>query len=987
MTVMTEQQLEQITEKLKEKLTDAQKEAVDTLDRDLELVACAGAGKTKTITHRIINLIAHGVNPENIVAITFTRKAAAEMLGRIYKIGQEVLGNTTGFAGMYIGTIDAFCLKLLQDHKDEYAKYSVLDEVQTKVFLERYERNDQTGFRDSVIDKAYNLNNSWDFEKRCPYSDEKFSRKLDIYAGLMSMLNSNWYDRNYRNKWSGDLKEMLRKYNKCLSDHKYFDFSSLIRLMIEELDPDSDQNGGQMSDFGRAVFDKVKYLIIDEYQDTNPSQEYLTRLFKRYGDANICVVGDADQTIYQFRGSDESNILTFHERYGAKLIHLNEDFRSTEAVIDIASKAIGVAHLDDPSYVGMERGEIEGAALAYEQGDTVWSEFESFDKEAEFIVGRIQALKENGIPYMEMAILFRSRRETDYGRTLVDFQKTMAERLQEAGIPYIVEGLNNLFLTKEYAAACEIFNYLYEKMAKGYKVSENVWRNGYISGENVEECEANARRSLKEAWLAIDYPVKESEIEEAVDQLAAMSWEDKKFGHECNMQQIYQDFIGHLSILAAEDDDAQRILFNLGKFSKVIADYELLYFKEKPVFKINHFYRHLTKVAQGLYPEGMEDNVYQRGDAVRIMTVHQSKGLEFTAVFVPVLVRDIYNGEGQQFGNKIYSELDVIGDDHEDWIQNYKKRRGTHDGERKLFYVAVTRAKKYLFLTYGKNYGGKPENRSDFLEDAFRSDYLKEFTDDVSYGGEHLPMIEEEVIPITLNFSVLSNYFDCPYRFKLSNMYGFVQPYIQEQGYGKMLHEIMMHIHRAWIDGRTLSEDEIRSIAQNALYLPFASAPQLENSLQGAISCARAYVRQNGKDADKIEAAEMDIYIEMGEGVSVNGRIDLVRRIEADGEEKTAIVDLKSAGKDAEQCLNAEQLKIYAIGYQEMKGKDPDYLMIYNLDHPDGSKNAGEDVVSDQLIETRRHVLDAARAIRSCELPRQKSEKCKNCYVRNLCGK
>ena len=162
---MTKQQMDEIETKLTAGLTPNQKAAVETLDRNLELVACAGAGKTKTITHRIINLIAHGVKPENIVAITFTRKAAAEMLGRIYKIGEEILGNTTGFAGMYIGTIDAFCLKLLQDYKEEYANFSVLDEVQTKVFLERYEGKDETGFCESVINKAYNMNHFYGEKK------------------------------------------------------------------------------------------------------------------------------------------------------------------------------------------------------------------------------------------------------------------------------------------------------------------------------------------------------------------------------------------------------------------------------------------------------------------------------------------------------------------------------------------------------------------------------------------------------------------------------------------------------------------------------------------------------------------------------------------------------------------------------------------------------------------------------------------------------
>ena len=124
-------------EELLELLTDDQRECVKQIKKNLEIVACAGAGKTKTITHRILNLIDHGVDPENIVAITFTKKAAAELKSRIYKLGQEKLGSTIGFSKMYIGTIDSFCLKMLQDYKDEYAKFSVLDDIQVNVFLER----------------------------------------------------------------------------------------------------------------------------------------------------------------------------------------------------------------------------------------------------------------------------------------------------------------------------------------------------------------------------------------------------------------------------------------------------------------------------------------------------------------------------------------------------------------------------------------------------------------------------------------------------------------------------------------------------------------------------------------------------------------------------------------------------------------------------------------------------------------------------------
>ena len=247
--------------------------------------------------------------------------------------------------------------------------------------------------------------------------------------------------------------------------------------------------------------------------------------------------------------------------------------------------------------------------------------------------------------------------------------------------------------------------------------------------------------------------------------------------------------------------------------------------------------------------------------------------------------------------------------------------------------------------------------------------------------------MKQEPLPLVLNFSLLSNYYDCPYRFKLSNFYGFVQPYTTVQGYGRVLHEIMMHIHRAWIKGEKPGDKELEKIAEEALYLPFANKVESDKALQGAIACAKAYVKQNIADADKMIASEMDINIEMGEGVSVNGRIDLVRKIDADGKEKTAIVDLKSAGKDAEQCLNAQQLKIYAIGYQEATGQPADYLMIYNLDHPDGSKNAKEQVEDTALMETKKSITDAAKCIRGNDLPRRIGENCEKCYVKNLCGK
>ncbi|MDO4189775.1 MAG: PD-(D/E)XK nuclease family protein, partial [Lachnospiraceae bacterium] len=322
------------------------------------------------------------------------------------------------------------------------------------------------------------------------------------------------------------------------------------------------------------------------------------------------------------------------------------------------------------------------------------------------------------------------------------------------------------------------------------------------------------------------------------------------------------------------------------------------------------------------------------------------------------------------------------------WIPNQNGYASTVDSERNIFYVALTRAKKYLFLTYSNNYSNIKTKPSMFLNELIDSnnEYLSEYNPNISYTTDHLPIFEKVVVPVTLNFSVLSNYFDCPYRFKLANFYGFAQPFGEIQGYGKTMHEIMMHIHRAWIEKKTIDDEWIEKTVTESMNLPYANSVQIKNAIADATKCAKAYVQQNKKDADNIESAELDINIELGEGVSVNGRIDLVIKGQGKNAE-TMIVDLKCSGKDAEQCLNAEQLKIYAIGYKEMTGNDADYLMIYNLDKPDGSDNKQEPIKHDTLDETRKRIITAAKNIRKSNLPRVVSEKCENCYYKNLCNK
>lgn len=887
-------------------LSDKQREAIETIDEDIEIIACAGAGKTGVVTRRIVNILKTkaDVLPENIVAFTFTEKAAKELKARIYKYGEAVLGHTNGFANMFVGTIHGFCLKMLQEYIPEFQKFTVLNEIRTKLFIEK--NYDTCGMSDLGLRKYIETN---------------------LYLSVMSLLNENLFEKD---KWDETTQNAVPKYKAAFYDKKYFDYSLIMQEMLNQLETNAE--------FAKIIINKIKYLTVDEYQDTNPIQERLIQFIKK-GGCNLCIVGDDDQTIYEFRGSDSANILTFKERYNIqKYIVLDTDYRSSEAVIDIARRVI--KNNDKRLPKEMQSGNL----IKVEEGDTTHKEFGDIEEECDFIANRIMELHSVGVKYSEMAILLRKHK---YGPFFSDVFK-------EHNIPFIIEGVNELFDTPECKAAKGIFDYL----------------NGELD-----------MTGLFKLWTSIDYKLDEKEVAEAIGMLAQINIKDKKFYGDFCLQQVYHDFLRKISI--ADDPNnasAEIILYNLGKFSQVIDDFETIYYATLPKNELANFCKFLKYSAANAYPEGYLANTYIRPDAVNIMTVHQSKGLEFTAVFIPQLNKN--NFPSKKMGGKgIWHVIEKT------WITNSGKIAGDDEKERleeerKLFYVAVTRAKKYLFLTRAP-FNKMEQKISTFMVEAKNSPYMLMYDSEMVYTNKYLPNMNDELAPINLNFSILQDYFECAYRFKLSMFYGFVQPIVTALGYGKSMHEIVQNIHRKYLAGEKLAEDDIHAIVNTSFYLPYAN-PKLEANMRaGADETAVRYFNKNEADFKNITMAEADIELDMGDGIKVNGRIDLVKRRELSGEMKTYIVDFKTKNRDVTECINAEQLKIYALGYMKLTGEKADYLEIYNLDNAESDKQR----VTDSLLEgVGNDIRKAAGKIRSNDLPRQCSmDKCKTCYLNYLC--
>lgn len=295
--------------------TRAQQRAIGCVDKNLQIIACAGSGKTDVVSRRVAELLRiPGVEPRNIVAFTFTEKAAAELKDRVLARVKDTGGTAQGLAEMFIGTMHAYCLDLLQRYVPDTFRYRVLTEVTNRLFIDR-------NSRESGLTTCPTTSAGTPTLKRYVHSQ--------LYQRVLSVLREDEVDEAIV---PDGVLASYWKYIGLLARHSYFDYTAMILLAVEMLEAEDEES----SDMIRAhIRDDLRYLVVDEYQDVNPLQERLIKALTAHG-ANVCVVGDDDQTIYQWRGSEVSNIVTFANRYAdVQQETLAENFRSSVGIVEL----------------------------------------------------------------------------------------------------------------------------------------------------------------------------------------------------------------------------------------------------------------------------------------------------------------------------------------------------------------------------------------------------------------------------------------------------------------------------------------------------------------------------------------------------------------------------------------------------------------------------------------------------------------------------
>lgn len=907
------------------KFTDEQKEAITCDSKNLQLIACAGSGKTEVVAQRIVHLLTLGpekFNPENIVAFTFTEKAAGELNERIVTRVQEKLGNIVGLAEMFVGTIHAFCLDLLKNEVPKYFKYEVLNEVQQSLFVDRNSAKSGLTTTSLVAD-----------------SDKKLKRYVDTrnYISSLSILRESELDLNNLTTCSV-YQTGLPKYRELLDDKNYFDYSSILSEAARVLKDNSEVR--------TKLKERIKYVVVDEYQDINPIQECIIEELSKFG-AGICVVGDDDQTIYQWRGGDVDNILNFQKRYeNVKQIPLDKNFRSSVGVVETARELIEENDVRLPKYMESARSQ------AFEKGDIVAHSFKSPEAEAEYIAETINSLRgieltdeKRGMSWSDMAILLRSVKGD---------AAPITDALKEAKIPYIVKGMTDLFRTTEAEAARTLFWFM-------------------ANAQNIN------RDDVKRAWLDTDIGIKHPDVETALDNAEQTKSKiaTSKIWADGTIQKVYLDFLETAGVREEKipQDKREVVLYNLGKFSEVIWDFEFVHYKTVPKEKYRLFADFLNFAADDSYPEGWQESSYINPDAVQVMTIHQAKGMQWPVVFVPALLRNRFPAK-KPGGRTVWHLLPKAG------VTNQERYEGTVEDERRLFYVALTRSQKFLHLTFGP----KLENQlykkpSEFWNFVLRSKYVSRRKPDYSKRNRLKAQPRIGIANVTFSFSDIKYFFECPYRFKLQILCGFNAPFEPALGYGKSLHDMVSEIHDYAIKGQILNESEANRLVETHMNTPFASSHLVEKLKKDATRVIRKYLNDNKDLLRQVELSEKEVEIHFEKGVAIRGRIDLVRRL--DNNEVT-IVDLKSSEQAQAEETTEMQLHTYAMGYEMLTGRSADYIEIYELD--EGKRNPR--AVDIEFINDVKSVTQkAARSLIEGKFDtKPEPAKCNDCDSRSLCS-
>ncbi|MGL5207160.1 MAG: DNA helicase PcrA [Acidaminococcaceae bacterium] len=606
-------------------LNEEQAVAVQHTEGPMLIMAGAGSGKTKTLTCRIAWLLAQGVPPYKILAITFTNKAAGEMRRRVDKMVGPAAKD------VWLFTFHAFCARFLRMEIDKLGGYASNFVI--------YDTNDSKNVLKEVL-KELNLD-----EKNFPVN----SLIGHISNAKNNMQGASEYARNAADFHSQKIAEIFSSYEKKLMLNNALDFDDLLLLTIRLLQ--------QNEEIRNKYQERFSYLMVDEYQDTNHVQYMLTKILSEKHH-NLCVVGDVDQSIYGWRGADIQNILDFEKDYPeAKVIKLEQNYRSTQVILDAANAVIENNTARKPKELWTENP--NGTPITY---------YQAVDErdEARFVIEQVLELqKEDNIKLGDVAVLYRTNPQS----------RIFEEMLIKSGLPYVMVGGQKFYDRKEIKDILAYLRVIYNPNdTLSLLRIINVPRRG-IGDATIGKLQACALEMDSNLFEIVSNPalVKglSSRFVSKLEELASIVFALMEMAAVMPVENLLQEVMNRTGYLEELENEhtmqAQGRIDNLQELVSVAKEFAT----SEEENSLENFLGHVALVAD-------IDDAHIEGDALTLMTLHSSKGLEFPIVFLA----------GMEEG--MFPHQRTLMDEEE------------IEEERRLCYVGITRAEKHLFLSGAK---------------------------------------------------------------------------------------------------------------------------------------------------------------------------------------------------------------------------------------------------------------------------------------------
>jgi DNA helicase-2/ATP-dependent DNA helicase PcrA len=966
-------------------LTDEQKEAVTHKRGPVLVVAGAGTGKTRVITRRIAWLIDEKLaQPNEILALTFTEKAALEMEERVDELVPY------GFVDTWISTFHAFGDRILRDHAIELdlpVDYRVLSDSEQLVF-----------FKENIFD--FNLNHLRPGNSPYRYAKDllRFFSKIkdeDISGEEYLKYAEEQLEALRQAQGKSDLKSDLeeaerqieiakcfRQYNDLLHQSGYIDFGDQIALTVRLFK----ENPRILKKYR----DQFKFILVDEFQDTNYIQNELLKLLAPK-EANLMVVGDDDQSIYRFRGAALSNILDFIKNWPkAKQIILHQNYRSAGIILD---KSYELISQNNPNRLEVTNGINKKLAAAgenkKEEGFVSFNLSQTLSAETDRVAGKIKEELKAGTPHHEIAVLVRRNSDIEV------FEKALAAK----GIPSKVASSSGLYTRPEILTIISFVKVITNPLDNlahfhlitgdiyNLPINDAVYLNGLArrhpgSLEDIyrEAVEAGVKVGVSGDSLAI--------LEVYLDDLANYREKSK----ELTAGQLVYQFLtetGYLKNLMRgankEAEDEVRIQ-NISEFFERIKGFDLVSTDKS----IHNFAMNLEQLLEaGENPATSE--IDPDLAAVNIITVHKAKGLEFEVVFLVNLVNECFPIRKQHVEFEIPLALS-----HGEVSEN------THlEEERRLFYVAITRAKKKLYLSASEDHGGKKKYKvSQFVTETMGQGYevsekhklsalekIESFTAETKLE-KMLKGFYVDGKTLVLTPHQIDDYISCPLKFKYVHV--FKIPLMKNHAiiYGSAIHAAAQYYFETKKRNKVVTAEDLIKVFENSWSKEgfYTRKHEEERFAEGRTALKKFYAEaeKEGVVPEKVEEAFSFILGGGEKRTKINGRYDAVYEVG----ETVEIRDFKTANvksqKDADKrAADNNQLAVYALSWRENYGKIPEALSLYFV----GSGFTGTVKKNDkQLDRVTEEIEKVATGIRSADFGANPGfGECNRCAYAALC--